>query len=96
MDKYGLREKNIVYVKNEGSNLNVMTSLLKSVLNCESFRLKGSFHGTYFRHVFSKACQYGIAKEKNYENLKYVSIKSTQTNLQKCITWFKKSGKGRQ
>jgi hypothetical protein len=28
-------------------------------------------------------------------NLKYVFIKSTQTNLQKCITWPKKSRKGK-
>jgi hypothetical protein len=28
--------------------------------------------------------------------LKYVSIKTTQGNLQMCITWPKKSGKNRQ
>jgi hypothetical protein len=30
------------------------------------------------------------------KDLKYVSIKFAQANLQKCITWFKKFGKGRQ
>jgi hypothetical protein len=29
------------------------------------------------------------------KDLKYVYIKSTQANLQKCITWPKKFGKGR-
>jgi len=29
------------------------------------------------------------------EDLKYVSIKSVQTYLEKCITWLKKFGKGK-
>ncbi len=29
------------------------------------------------------------------KDLKYVSIKFAQADLQKCITWRKKSGKGR-
>jgi len=56
LDKYGLRKKIIVYVKNEGSNLNVVTIALKDVVNYESFGLEKSFHGTCFGHVFSKAC----------------------------------------
>jgi hypothetical protein len=38
-----------------------MTITLKAVVNCESFGLEESFRGTFFRHVFSKAYQYGIA-----------------------------------
>jgi hypothetical protein len=34
-------------------------------------------------------------EENMCKGLKYVFIKSTQANLQKCITWFKKLGKGR-
>jgi hypothetical protein len=45
---------------------------------------------------FSKACQYAIIDEKLCKNLKYVNMKVTQTNLQKCITWPKKSKKGKQ
>jgi hypothetical protein len=30
------------------------------------------------------------------QNLKYVFIKYVQSNLQKCITWFKKFGKCKQ
>jgi hypothetical protein len=41
-------------------------------------------------------CQYATTNDKVCKNLKYVSIKSTQANLQICITWLKKSGKGRQ
>jgi predicted HicB family RNase H-like nuclease len=45
--------------------------------------LEESFWGTCFGHAFSKACQYGITKEKNCKNLKYVSIKFAQAYLHK-------------
>jgi hypothetical protein len=96
LDKYGLRKKIIAYVKDEGFNLNAMTGVLKFVVNCEYLGIEESFQGTCFGHAFSKACQYGITKEKVCSNLKYVSIKSAQANLQKCINWLKKSGKGKQ
>jgi hypothetical protein len=88
-------KKIITYVKDEGSNFNAMIGVLKYVVNFESLGLEESFQGTCFGHVFSKACQYGIAKKKKVcRNLKYVSIKSTQIYLQKCIIWPKKSRKG--
>jgi hypothetical protein len=96
LDKYGLRETNIVYVKDEGSNLNAMTNVLKSIVKCDSLGIEESFQGTCFGHAFSKACQYGTVEEKVCKNLKYVSIKSPQVDLQKCITRFKKFGKGKQ
>jgi hypothetical protein len=64
LDKYNLRKKIITYVKDERSNLNAMIDALKSVVNYESLRLKESFQGTCFGHVFSKACQYGTIEEK--------------------------------
>ncbi len=95
-DKYGFKKKIIAYVKDEGSNVSVMTITLKVIINYESLSLENNFQGTYFGHVFSKACQYGTAKEKVCKDLKYIYVKSTQADLQKCITWFKKFGKGRQ
>jgi hypothetical protein len=41
-----------------------MTYALKSIMNYESVGLEESFQKTGFGHAFSKACQYGIAKEK--------------------------------
>jgi hypothetical protein len=61
LDKYGLRKKIIACVKDEGSNLNVMTSVLKFVVNSESFGIEESLQVTCFGHAFSKACQYDIA-----------------------------------
>jgi hypothetical protein len=36
LDKYGLRKKIIIYVKDEGFNFNAMTGVLKSIVNCEN------------------------------------------------------------
>jgi hypothetical protein len=63
-----------------------MTSVLKYVVNYESFGIRESYQDTCFGHAFSKACQYGTAEEKICINLKYFTIKTTQANLQKCIT----------
>ncbi len=43
LDKYSLRKKFIAYVKDEGSNFNVMIGALKSVINCESLGTEESF-----------------------------------------------------
>jgi hypothetical protein len=48
-----LRRKIIVYVKDEGSNLNAMTITLKSIMKYEAFGLDESFQGTCFGFVFS-------------------------------------------
>ncbi len=58
LDAYGLRNKIITYVKDEGSNLNTLTNALKFVVKCEALGLEESFQGTYFGHGFSKAYQY--------------------------------------
>jgi hypothetical protein len=81
LDKYGLRKKIIVYVKDEGSNFNAMINALKSIVNCEFLGIEEKFQATCFGHAFSKACQYGSVEEKVCNNLKYVSIKFAQTNL---------------
>ncbi len=43
LDKYGLRKKIITYVKDEGSNVDAMTTTLKIVVNYESLGLEESF-----------------------------------------------------
>jgi hypothetical protein len=77
LDSYNLRKKIIVYVKNEGVNVDAMTMAFKIVINCDILGLEESFNGTCFGHVFSKTCQYAIIEEKICKNLKFISIKST-------------------
>jgi len=68
--QYGLRRRIIVYVEDEGSNLNAMTITLKSIMKCEAFGFNESFQGICFGNVFS-------INEKICTNLRFVSIKST-------------------
>jgi len=73
LDSYGLRKKIIAYVKDEGENLNFMTTFFKFFVNCEVLGLEESFNDTYFGHAFSKT--YVTTKERLCKNLKFVSIK---------------------
>jgi len=75
LDNYALRRKIIAYVKDEGSNLNTMTIILKSIVSCDMLGLEETFQNIYFGHAFSKACQYVTIEGKACTNLQYVSIK---------------------
>ncbi len=76
-DQYGLKNKIISYIENEGSNLNTMIIILKYVVKCEVLGLDESFEGSCFCHIFSKTFQNVIIDEKHLRNFKFVSIKST-------------------
>ncbi len=76
-----MRKKIIACVKDEGSNLNIMTIALKSIINCDVLSLEKSFQITCFGHAFSKAWQYIIAYEKVRKGLRYVSTKVAQRDL---------------
>jgi hypothetical protein len=56
LEKYNLRKKIAEYVKDEGSNLNTMTIVLKSVVSCEVLDLEENFQRACFEHAFFKAC----------------------------------------
>jgi hypothetical protein len=67
LDFFGLTNKIIEFVKDEGANLNAMTLALRFVVSCDNLGLDESSNESCFGHAFSKACQYGIAKEKDYK-----------------------------
>ncbi len=91
LGKYNLKKKIITYVKDEGFNLNTsMTTILKSVVNCNILGLQEKFQGSCFSHAFLKTYQYATIDEFFFKGLKYVSIKTAQFDLQKYITWPKK------
>jgi hypothetical protein len=74
--------KNIlVYVKDEGSYLNTMTTIYKSIVNCETLSMVENVKGTCFVHALLKACQYVTPKEKVCRGFKYISIKFFQKHL---------------
>lgn len=95
-DKYGLKIKVFAYIKNEGVNLDAMTTLLKIVVSFKSLGLEEPLQGTCFGHALLKACQYGTTNLNFVVGLHGIFIKSTQIDFQKCITWLKNLGKRHQ
>jgi len=95
LGKYDLTKKIMAYVKNEGSNLNTMTTTVKYIISCDVLGLIESSHNSYFGHAFFKACQHASTDENVYKGLKYVFVKIAQYDQHKCITWPKNIGKGK-
>jgi hypothetical protein len=56
LDMYELRKKIVAYVKDEGSNFNIVTLALKSIVSCDVFGLEESFSRGCYGHPFSHVC----------------------------------------
>jgi hypothetical protein len=69
-----------------------MTTILKSIISCETLNLFVPFDGACFGHVMSKAAQYVTNDDKISKDLVPINVKSTQVSSQSCITWPKKLG----
>ncbi len=54
LDEYGSKKIIFAYVKDEGSNMNIMTIIFKFIMSRECLGLEESFQGSYFGHGFSK------------------------------------------
>jgi hypothetical protein len=80
------------YIKDDGYNLQTCASALIFVVSCNVFASLQPFDDSYLGHALSKVCQYAITDEK----VPCAFIKTIQFVIQKCITWLKKSGKGKQ
>lgn len=52
LEQYGLTKKIIVYVKNEGFNMNITTVAFKFVIRCDTLAMEESFQRTCFEHAF--------------------------------------------
>jgi len=77
-DQDGLKRKIIAYVKDEGSNSNVMIIALISIVRCEVLGLDESFQDSIcFGHAFFYDLLVCYKWWKGLQNLKFVSIKST-------------------
>ncbi len=96
LDKFGILHRVIAFVKYEGTNLSAMAITLHSIIDCGPLNILKAYEGRCFGHVMSKACQYVTNDEKVFVWLINISVKKTQSGLQKNISWTKKSRKGRQ
>ncbi len=63
----------------------------KLMSSCEALNLLQPFDEACFGHVTSKVAQYATNDNKIFKNLAPISVKFTQTSLQPCIIWPKKS-----
>jgi hypothetical protein len=80
-----LLDKVIVYVKNEGSNLSILTFALIYVVYCSTIQLACPFVGSCFRHAMLMVAQYVIDDLKIYVGFSEISLKIVQSSLQKTI-----------
>ncbi len=79
--QFQLANKVLIYVKDEGSNLNIVENAHSTTTSCKFLELKKPFTCTYFGHVMSKVCQYAIVDEKVCVLMKKVFIKKAQLVL---------------
>ncbi len=96
--KFCLRSTNLLTISlamDEDINLSTMTNVLKHIVTCEKLGMHAPFEDVCFGHALSKACQYATFDEKISFGLQLVSIKTTQSSVQSCIIWPKKSSEGR-
>jgi hypothetical protein len=77
LNKFGLTQKIMAYVKDEGSNLATYPQALKAIVSCVDLDTTEPFDGSCFGHALSKVCQYATFDEKVAHGLSYASIKST-------------------
>jgi hypothetical protein len=75
LDSFGLLDKVIAYVKNEGFNLNILISTLTYIVSYFAFQLACQFVGSSFGHAMSKVAQYATNNNKVYVHFKKVSLK---------------------
>ncbi len=64
LTQYQFTKKIVTYMKDEGSNLNILELTIFQVVNCEPWQLTSPYVGACFGHAMSKACQYAILDEK--------------------------------
>jgi hypothetical protein len=101
LEKHELRDKVVAYVKDQGSNLNTCTDSLCSSLTTHPMGLQKPLEGSCFAHLLSKSLSRVLAKTADGENqldhdLPKIKWFERVAKLSKCITWTKKSGKGRR
>jgi hypothetical protein len=54
--KFNVTNKIIIYVKDEGRNLNIFVIILTSIVSCVPLQIDTPCFGTCFKHLMFKAC----------------------------------------
>jgi hypothetical protein len=69
LGSFGLLDKVIGFMKDEGINLGTMTTTLKNIVSCDMLDLPTPFARTCWGHVMSKTAQYATNDNKVYGGL---------------------------
>jgi hypothetical protein len=75
LDIFGILHRVIAFVKEEGTNLSTLVTILHSIINCEPLKIHRVYEGTCFGHVMSKAYQYATNDEFSFVGLRNVNVK---------------------
>ncbi len=83
-------------MKNEGTNLLILTNVLKQIVSYEKLGIFAPFESVCFGHALFEACWYATFEEKERSNLQPMNIKFAQSLIQAYVTWPKiKKRKGK-
>ncbi len=78
-----------IYVKDEGVNLNTLTTTFIRIILCDPLMITKLYFATCYGHAVTKCSQYGTNGIKVCGGMRELSIKDAQSSLCKIITWTK-------
>ncbi len=84
-DKFFFTHKILVYVKDEGPNLQTCASALNLIVSYGSLVTLEPFDRLCFGHALSNVCQFSTTNKKVTHRLFYTSIMIAQVNIQKSL-----------
>jgi hypothetical protein len=77
LDSFGVLDKVIAYLKDEGSDLNILIFALTYIVSYFALQLACQFVKSCFGHAMSKVTQYTIDNSKVYVHFSEDSLKQT-------------------
>jgi hypothetical protein len=78
-----------MYAKDEGINLNFLTTTLIYIVPCKPLQLPQPFANICFGQVMSKVCQYVMNEAKVGVGMKEISLKDAQVDFQTQLPTLK-------
>ena len=95
LDRFKITPKVIAHVSDGGSNMRTCVQALNESVGQHALTGQKALRGNCISHLFSGKIKDALSKEICLD-FNFVSVDKTRGKLQKCLTWTKKSGKGRR
>ncbi len=81
LEKFGLIQYYLAFVKYEVRNLGFMVMTLQSIVDCKPLKILYVYEGICFGHIMFKYYQYATNDDKVYVKLTLVSVKDSHVGL---------------